>query len=161
MKPEDSIDKDPLTKDPISSAADTHPIGTGVGAVGGLAVGAAIGSALGPLGALAGASIGAVSGAIAGRGIAEGIDPDAETAYWQRRYRDEPYYQSEYAFDDYAPAYGLGWRMYAPDATFETAEHRMSADWERERGNSKLPWENARDAARASWDRVHRTHVPD
>jgi hypothetical protein len=153
MKPTDK--EGPLEKDVISATAESHPLGTGIGAVGGTLAGAALGSALGPLGALTGAAIGSVAGAIAGRGIAEGIDPDAEIAYWQRRYREEPYYQSEYAFDDYGPAYGLGWRLYAPDSTFESVEPRMSESWEKERGSSRLPWHHARDAARASWERVH------
>lgn len=159
MKPTDH--EGPLDKDVVSATAESHPIGTGLGAVGGAVGGAALGSTLGPLGALTGAAIGSVAGAIAGRGIAEGIDPDAETAYWQRRYRDEPYYRSEYAFDDYGPAYGLGWRLYAPDVTFEAAEPLMSETWNKDRGTSRLPWSEAREAARASWDRVHSSRPPD
>jgi hypothetical protein len=115
-----------LEEDVVSGAADNHPVSTAVGAVGGTLAGAALGAALGPIGALSGAAVGSMIGAVAGKGIAKGIDPEAETAYWQRRYREEPYYQAEYSFDDYGPAYGLGWRLYAPDTSFESSEKVMS-----------------------------------
>lgn len=141
-------------KDVVSYAAEPHKLGTGIGAVGGAITGAAIGSSLGPLGAVTGAVLGGSFGAIAGAGIAEGIDPDAEEAYWQRRYRDEPYYESEYTFDDYGPAYKMGWQLYSPEVSFEAAEKSIADQWARERNSSRLEWPKARDAAAAGWTKA-------
>jgi hypothetical protein len=149
------MDPEKKEEDVVSYAAEPHKLGTGIGAVGGAITGAALGSSLGPLGAITGAVLGGSFGAVAGAGIAEGIDPDAEEAYWQRRYRDEPYYESEYAFDDYGPAYKMGWQLYSPKVSFEAAEKAMSDQWAEERNSSRLDWTKARKAAAASWERVH------
>lgn len=69
--------KDPLNKDPLTEESGSHPVGTGVGALGGAVAGAAIGSVGGPVGALAGGAIGAISGAMAGKEIAESQNPTA------------------------------------------------------------------------------------
>ncbi|HEX7261649.1 MAG TPA: glycine zipper domain-containing protein [Luteolibacter sp.] len=143
-------------KDAASYAAESHPLAGGIGAVGGGLTGAAIGSAIGPLGALTGAALGATFGAIVSKGIAEGIDPEAEQAYWKKRYREEPYYENEYAFDDYGPAYRMGWQLFTPDMSFEAAEQIMSDEWEQGKGSSRLPWTHARNAAKASWERVEK-----
>jgi len=135
-------------------APESHPVAGGIGAIGGAVAGAALGSSLGPLGALTGAALGGTFGAIAGKGIAAGIDPEAEDAYWQKQYRHEPYYESEYAFDDYGPAYRLGWQRYSPHESFESVEKAMSDEWAQGRGSSKLEWHHARDAAKAGWSRV-------
>jgi len=151
MKPHNDPDKTP---DEASYAPEDHGLGTGIGAGGGALTGAAVGSSLGPLGAVTGAVLGGVFGAIAGRAIAAGIDPEAEEAYWQKQYHKEPYYESEYAFEDYGPAYRLGWQLYSPQTSFEAAENVMSEQWIKGRGTSKLEWHKARDAAKAGWNRV-------
>lgn len=136
-------------------APESHPVAGGIGAVGGAVAGAAMGAALGPLGAVTGAALGGAFGAIAGKAIATGIDPEAEDAYWQKQYRHEPYYKSEYAFEDYGPAYQMGWQLYSPHQSFEAAEKLMSDEWAKGRGSSKLEWNQARDAAKAGWSRVN------
>jgi len=126
-----------------SYAAESLPLAGGIGAVGGGVTGAAIGSALGPLGAVTGAALGATFGAIAGKGIAEGIDPEADQAYWQNRYREELYYEKEYSFGDYGPACRTGWQFYDSDITFETAEELINTEWEKGKGSSRFPWTHA------------------
>lgn len=146
----------PITdSDEALYAPESHPVAGGIGAVGGALAGAALGSSLGPLGAATGAVLGGAFGAIAGKGIATGIDPEAEEAYWQKHYQHESYYQSGYGYDDYGPAYQLGWRLYSPNQSFESAEKVMSDEWAQGRGSSKLQWHEARDAAKAGWSRVH------
>lgn len=147
-----------LTQDAISGASENHPVGTGVGALGGAAAGAVLGFALGPLGSITGAVVGTVAGAIAGKGIAEGINPEVEEAHWKSRFRDEPYYKSEYEYEDYGPAFRLGMQRYAPDASFASAEELMSKEWASERGTSRLEWQYAREAAKAGWDRIHHSY---
>lgn len=142
------------TPDEAIYATERHPVAGGIGAVGGAVAGASLGAALGPLGAITGAALGGTFGAIAGKAIATGIDSEAEDAYWQKQYRHEPYYESEYAFDDYGPAYRLGWQLYSPHQSFESVEKIMSDEWAEGRGSSNLEWHQAREAAKAGWTRV-------
>src|SRR5215208_8342154 len=101
-------DKD-LNRDPITDEPGSHPVGTGVGATGGAVAGAAAGAVGGPAGVAVGGVVGAVVGGLAGKAAAEAINPTAEEAHWRENYTREPYYQQGRSFDDYAPAYRLGW----------------------------------------------------
>ncbi len=145
--------------DPITGAPGSHPVGTGLGAAGGGAAGAAIGAVGGPIGVAVGAAIGAVVGGLAGKGVAESVDPTAEDAYWRDNYKHESYYDGTSTYDDYAPAYRLGYGTYANHGggRFEDFESNMQETWMQARGKSHLAWEHARNAARAGWDRV--THA--
>jgi len=143
-------------RDPITDAVGSHPVGTGVGALaGGAAAGAAAGTVAGPVGTIAGAAIGAVVGGLAGKGVAEMIDPTAEEAYWAQNYEREPYYERGYTYADYHPGYRTGWegRARYEGRTFDDVERELQADYERNRGKSRLEWEKNRHAARAAWQR--------
>src|SRR3954467_8263262 len=97
-------------RDPISGARGAHPVGTGLGAVaGGAATGAAVGSVAGPVGTAAGVVGGAIVGGLAGKGIAEAVNPTAERDYWTKNYNQESYYQTGHTWDDYDPAYRVGY----------------------------------------------------
>jgi hypothetical protein len=71
-KSEQALEANP---DPLSGAAGSHPVGTGIGAAGGAAAGASIGAVAGPVGAAVGTLVGAVAGGLAGKGAAEAINP--------------------------------------------------------------------------------------
>jgi hypothetical protein len=147
-------------RDPITGAPGAHPVGTGLGAAaGGMAAGAAAGAIGGPVGAVAGAAIGAVVGGLAGKGIAENIDPTVENAYWQENYRNRPYINSSYTYDDYGPAYQYGVDNYAKynGRQFDEVEGDLSRDWQRAKGKSRLAWEDANHATRDSWQRLSDT----
>jgi uncharacterized protein (TIGR02271 family) len=147
--------------DPITGAPGSHPIGTGVGAAGGGTAGALIGSAAGPVGTAIGAVVGAVAGGLAGKGVGEMIDPTAEDAYWRENYKTRPY-ASGSTYDEYAPAYRMGWESSQrfKGHTFEQAEPNLKSDWERAKGKSKLSWDKAKFAVRDAWDRTfHRSHA--
>lgn len=146
-------------RDPITGAPGAHPVGTGVGAAGAGAAGAAIGSAVGgPVGGVVGAAAGAIAGGLAGKATAEAIDPTREDAYWNDNYRSQPWYESEYTYEDYRPAFRTGYEAYGRYArvgkTYEQVEPELQRDWERSRGTSRLNWEKARLATRAAWHRV-------
>lgn len=160
MNPTEDEKKENETTGPVYEE-NHHLLGTGIGAVGGALTGAAVGSIAGPVGTVAGAIAGGAFGAVAGAAYSLGIDPEVETSYWHERYQNEPYYQNEYAFEDYGPAYRLGWQLYSPHVSFETAEASMSAEWAKDHGSSKLEWDHAREAAKASWGKIHRTTVPE
>jgi len=147
-----------MNRDPITGAPGSHPVGTGLGSAGGAAAGAAIGAPAGPVGALVGGIIGAIAGGAAGHGIAESIDPTAEEAYWSENFRNEPYYEDDYDYTDYQPAYRMGYERYPSfqGRQYEDAERELAKEWEQTRGTSRLDWERARPAARASWQRIER-----
>ena len=145
-------------RDPITGAPGAHPVGVGLGAAaGGIAAGAAAGTlAAGPIGTVVGAAVGAVVGGLGGKAIAEHYDPTVEEKHWRSTYEDEPYYQRGMTFDDYAPAYKVGGEARARygDRSFEDVEDDLANEYRRGRGQSRLDWEDARDATRAAWTRV-------
>lgn len=147
-------------RDPLTHEPGAHPVGTGLGAAaGGAAAAAAVGAIGGPVGATLGGIAGAVTGGLAGKAAAEAVNPTAEEAYWRNAYSAEPYYQTGRRYEDYHPAYQLGWSgVGVYGGPFDVAEPRLSADWERGRGDSTLDWESAKPAAQAAWERAARVH---
>src|SRR5687768_16016907 len=152
--------KPDANRDPITGTPGAHPVGTGVGAaLGGAAAGAAAGTvAAGPVGTLVGSAAGAIAGGLAGKAVAEHFDPTVEDAYWRDNFARESYYQKGMTYDDYQPAYRLGWesRTRYKGRAFDQVERDLAKDWENRRGSSKLSWEHGKHAARAAWDRVER-----
>ncbi|MBI5274892.1 MAG: hypothetical protein HY854_00380 [Burkholderiales bacterium] len=73
--------------------------------------------------------------------------------YWARAYRGQSYYRAGLDYEDYAPAYCVGYTgraQYGDD--FEHAEKSMVANWLRIKGDSRLGLDEARAAIRAAWD---------
>ncbi len=83
---------------------------------------------------------------------------DADEAYWREQFRHERYLRPGFGYLDYAPAYRLGKRRYRPGIRFEQAESALAAEWPLCRGRSRLAWNEAREAVRASWNRMERFH---
>lgn len=152
------VDRD-RNPDPITGQPGAHPVGTGVGAAGvgtaATAVGAAVG---GPVGAVIGAVAGSVVGGLLGKGVAEKIDPTVEEAYWRDNYRDRPYVEADYDYDDYSPAYRTGYDGYSSYAgdgvTYAEVEPRLREDYEKSRGSSRLDWDRAKPASEDAWYRA-------
>jgi hypothetical protein len=81
------------------------------------------------------------------------VDPEREDAWWQSVWWTEPYRRSGLDYDDYAPAYCVGYIGYAQyGGRFEEAEKSLCANWLRIRGDSRLSLEDAMQAIRAAWD---------
>lgn len=143
--------------DPITNAPGAHPIGTGVGAAGGAVTGAAAGSIGGPVGTAVGAVVGAVVGGLAGKGAAEAVNPTEEDAYWRDAHGREPYYSSDYTYDDYAPAYRHGYQSVIDGRSdWNEARGDLQTRWETDRDTSRLNWKDAEPAAKAAWERADR-----
>ena len=151
MSNQTNPNRDLLTDEPGS-----HPVGTGLGAVaGGAAGGVAAGILGGPVGMAVGGVAGAIAGGLAGSTAAEMINPTAEDAYWRENHRNEPYYEGSRRYEEYRPAYALGWSSAASyPGEFDAYDAEMQTRWPNERGSSTLDWETARGPARAAWDRV-------
>lgn len=79
----------------------------------------------------------------------------AEDTHWASAHRRERYYRPGLDYEDYAPAYCVGYIGYAQyGGRFEDAERSLCANWERIKGDSRLPLEDALPAMRAAWDRM-------
>ncbi|MGV3484498.1 MAG: hypothetical protein ACO1RT_08775 [Planctomycetaceae bacterium] len=147
-------------EDPITGEAGSHPVGTALGtALGGVATGAAAGMVAGPIGTVVGGIIGGVAGGLVGKAVAEDIDPTVEAAYWREEYRNRPYYNPDYAFEDYEPAYRAGWEAYEADKApnWKEREQAVRERWENEGGSPTMTWEEAKQASQDAYARVHAT----
>ena len=134
-----------------------HHLGTGAGASGGAVAGAALGAVGGPIGMAAGAAIGAVAGGVAGKGAAGVVNPQAGDTYWESAYKDRPYFSANLGYEDYKPAYQLGYnRAHGHGGSFDQAEPELRNDWEAAKGGSKLTWDEARHPVRDAWERISR-----
>ena len=100
--------------------------------------------------------MGGLAGGAAAHGVARVVNPAAEEAYWRDSYTLAPGYRAGYTYDDYGPAYRLGYDGYGRHAgrRYDDIESALQADWERVKGQSRLTWEEAKASTRAAWHRV-------
>lgn len=85
------------------------------------------------------------------------VDALREDAHWQGCYWRECYYRPGFGYEDYAPAYCVGYVGYAQyGGSFEDAEKSLLANWLRIRGDSRLELDDAGLAMRAAWIRMER-----
>jgi hypothetical protein len=83
------------------------------------------------------------------------VDAREEDAFWQRTFWRERYYSPQFEYEDYAPAYCVGYIGYAQyGGDYEDAEKSLWANWLRIKGDSRLGRDEARQAMRAAWDRM-------
>ena len=152
------MDREPITDALNAQPVGGHPLGTGIGAASGLIAGAVVGAIGGPLGSAIGGLVGAVAGGIAGNNAGELVNPAGADVYWSNAYRNEPYYDNLYRYDDYAPAYRAGHahRENNFEGFWEQAEIDLKSAWEHSKSTSRLTWEEAKHAAHAAWHRVER-----
>jgi hypothetical protein len=140
-----------------------------------------IGSAAGPIGTALGAVVGAIAGSYAGLGVSEYIDPVAEDSHWREQHPNQPFAKSDLPFEAYANAYRTGYQGYRDGQKFEQREGDLRMEYEGgpqlseaektiEAGGATvapideipqisqepLRWEDAREAARAAYERVER-----
>jgi hypothetical protein len=125
--------------------------GTAGGVAGGVLAGATTGGITGPVGAAIGAAIGAVAGALSGKAI----NWAAEEPRWKDDFSSRPYVGPSALYIDYEPAYRLGYERSFKyrGAKFDDIEPELRRDWESERGESRLSWDDARHAARDAFER--------
>jgi hypothetical protein len=84
-------------------------------------------------------------------------DAQREDAYWQRHFWQERYYRAEFDYEDYAPAYCVGYVGCAQyGGRFADAERSLCANWARIKGDSGLALDDALPAIRAAWERMAR-----
>lgn len=80
----------------------------------------------------------------------------AEEAYWRENYSSRPYVMRGATFYEYRPAcrYGVDAHRRFAGRSFEEVEPELMRDWDRVKGTSSLTWEDARHAARDSWQHL-------
>lgn len=77
-----------------------------------------------------------------------------EDAFWRRHFWQEHYYRPDLDFEDYAPAYCVGYIGFAQyGGEFSDAQRSLCANWERIKCGSRLSLEEALTAIKAAWDR--------
>lgn len=151
--------EDLLNRDPLSGTPGAHIVGSGLGAASGAMAGAAVCSMGGPVAVAAGLVVGGIVGGLCGKAVAERVNPTAEIDYWRERYAGDPYYQAGRSYEDYRPAYEIGWSARAvSERDFDELEPALIVEWNARRGSSGLDWAQARPAARAAWDRADCTY---
>lgn len=151
--------KDKLNPDPITGEPGAHPVGTGLGATGGAIAGAAAGLVGGPIGVAVGTVVGAVIGGFAGKEAAEVANPTEHDAYWREAHTGEPYYLSEYTYDEYGPAYRAGYEARFAGTDWDATRAEWARRWDAEHADGKLKWEKAEPAVKAAWERANRAYV--
>ena len=78
-----------------------------------------------------------------------------EDRYWSDSFWKEAYFRPDYEYEDYAPAYCVGYSGCAQyGGRFEDAETSLCANFLRIRGDSRLTWQEAREPVLAAWQRV-------
>ena len=113
----------------------------------------------GVVGVAAGTAAGLAAGAadaLVGKKPAKEVDAMAEELYWREHHASEPYFDGvNFAFEDYLPAWQTGWegRAKYPGRTFDEAMRDLEQDFNWNRGKSRLLWDQARAAVRASFER--------
>jgi hypothetical protein len=87
-----------------------------------------------------------------------------EDAYWRTHYTEQPYYQATVPYDVYQLAFRVGYEGYlryrSTGRTFDEVESDLQHDYTCDAGSQSLPWEAAKLAARAAWNRVDRLLHP-
>lgn len=156
-------------RDPITDEPGAHMVGTGIGAAAGgmagiaatAATGAATGTLIGgPIGSAVGLIAGAVVGGLLGSAAGEALNPTEIDQHWSSSYTKEPYYNSDYTYDDYLQAYRTGAEGYDsdPGKSFAELESQLEEDYMMNRGRSRLGWPEARPAVLAAWERRRKFH---
>ena len=79
-----------------------------------------------------------------------------EEAYWRQNHDQQSHAHQDYNYEHFAPAYRTGFegtKKYE-GKKFEEIEDSLALDYERHRAGSALPWDHARPAVKAAWDRL-------
>jgi hypothetical protein len=73
---------------------------------------------------------------------------------WREEHAKQPH--KNRPFEEFAPAYLTGSEAVKkyPGKRFEEIEDAVALDYERNKAGSALPWDQARPAVRAAWDRI-------
>ena len=78
-----------------------------------------------------------------------------EDLFWSANYWKEHYFRADCDYEDYAPAYCVGYSGCAQyGGSFADSELSLRANFIRIKGDSRLSWEDAIEPIRAAWQRI-------
>jgi hypothetical protein len=83
-------------------------------------------------------------------------EANKEEEYWREQHAKQAYANKNLPYEHYAPAYRTGAeaaKKYA-GKKFEEIEDDIALGYEKHRAGSALPWDLARPAVKAAWDRL-------
>jgi hypothetical protein len=88
------------------------------------------------------------------QGNAEAVN--REDAYWREQHAKQSYADQTLPYEHYAPAYRVGYEGYARHSgkPFEEIETDLALNYEKAAPESPLPWDLARPAIKAAWDKM-------
>jgi uncharacterized protein YcfJ len=143
-----------------SGEPDSNLAAVGGGGIAGAATGAAVGGAVGgPVGAAIGAAAGAIAGAAAADQIQDELDPKLEEVYWQKNYKNQPYYKPGDKYETYLPAFRFGWesasRREFGNRSFEELEPELQNTWQNLHA-SHSDWSDVRLIVRDAFYRIRK-----
>lgn len=144
--------------DLITGEPGSHPVATAAGSATACAAGAALGSMAGPVGTAVGGLVGAIAGGFGGSAVGEALDPTIEDAHWRDSHATQSYASGGHPYEKFIPGYRAGYQGFqhygATKKTFEEAEAELREEYSA--GSPELAWDEAREAARAAWERRQR-----
>lgn len=78
---------------------------------------------------------------------------EQEDAYWHMQFAQEPYYVAGRGYDQYKPAYEMGWNaaLQHPDAGFADFAQELELQWSLQVTSSLLPWREVHQAVKDAW----------
>lgn len=76
-----------------------------------------------------------------------------EDSYWHSHFFQEPYYVAGRSYDQYRPAYKLGWQsaLQCSDSSFVDLSKQIELQWVNQCGSSLLPWREVHLAVKNAW----------
>ena len=75
------------------------------------------------------------------------MNPTEEDAYWRDNYTREPYHVPGRSYEQYRPAYELGWSAVGRyEGDFDAVEPRLADDWRARHATGGLAWSDVRAA---------------
>jgi hypothetical protein len=79
-----------------------------------------------------------------------------EEAYWREQHSQQPYADKGRSYDDYATAYQVGVEGVGkyPGRSYPDIEDSLALDYEHAGPASALPWDRARPAVKAAWEKL-------
>ncbi len=80
---------------------------------------------------------------------------EKEAAYWREQHAKQPYAKN-YAYEEFEHAYRTGYDTFFhyPGKSFDEVEESVATEYEQAKPTSALPWDIARPAVNAVWEKM-------
>jgi hypothetical protein len=93
--------------------------------------------------------------------VDKSVNWSTENAYWRDNYTTRPYYKEGDKYETYQPAYHYGVEAYRKNhgkKYEDVKESSLRSGWGHFKHNSKMAWEDAKEATHDAYDRLFRRH---